>query len=149
MEVLWWLHKIYLAVGVLRQSNRQFTMAITGFNEFHKPQTHTMHNGSKRILCQVREMYSALSVGNNTVRLPVVCRSSSHKLMWGNCSSCFHFLLFPFLFPPPPVKQKAWFEKEGCLLCDKNNTLRMKVISALKHNMASEWTFSWCLDKHV
>lgn len=39
---------------------------------------------------------------------PVVCRSSSHKLMWGNCSSCFHFLLFPFLFPPPPVKTKRF-----------------------------------------
>lgn len=31
------------------------------------------------------------------------CRSSSHILIWGNCNICFHFLLFPFLFPPPPA----------------------------------------------
>lgn len=28
-------------------------------------------------------------------------------LMWGNCNICFHFLLFPFLFPPPPAGKKA------------------------------------------
>lgn len=26
----------------------------------------------------------------------------SHWEMWGNRKICFHFLLFPFLFPPPP-----------------------------------------------
>lgn len=30
-------------------------------------------------------------------------RSSSHWLMWGNCSICRHFLLLPFRFPPPPM----------------------------------------------
>ena len=29
---------------------------------------------------------------------------SRHVDMWGNFSICFHFLLFPFRLPPPPVE---------------------------------------------
>lgn len=31
---------------------------------------------------------------------------SSQRLMCGNCSICFHFLLFPFLLPAPPANQR-------------------------------------------
>lgn len=43
---------------------------------------------------------------SNAAISPMLCRSSSQRLMWGNCSSCFHFLLFPFLFPPPPESNR-------------------------------------------
>ena len=34
---------------------------------------------------------------------------SSHWVIWGNFSICFHFLLFPLRFPPPPETQfKKW-----------------------------------------
>lgn len=39
-----------------------------------------------------------------TRSLPIVRRSSSHWLMWGSFSISFHFLLRPFLFPPPPER---------------------------------------------
>lgn len=41
------------------------------------------------------------------------CRSSSHILIWGNCNICFHFLLFPFLFPPPPARRTDLQLRQG------------------------------------
>lgn len=41
------------------------------------------------------------------------CRSSSHILIWGNCNICFHFLLFPFLFPPPPARTDLQLRQRG------------------------------------
>lgn len=37
---------------------------------------------------------------------PIVRRSSSHWLMWGSLSISFHFLLRPFLLPPPPERDE-------------------------------------------
>lgn len=35
---------------------------------------------------------------------PRLSRSSSHWLIWGNCSIWRHFLLLPLRFPPPPAR---------------------------------------------
>ena len=40
----------------------------------------------------------------STKASPRLSRSSSHWLIWGNCSICRHFLLLPLRFPPPPVE---------------------------------------------
>lgn len=52
------------------------------------------------------------------------CRSSSHILIWGNCNICFHFLLFPFLFPPPPVRKTDLQLKQGGGCSKKTQPLR-------------------------
>lgn len=35
--------------------------------------------------------------------VPMLFPSSVHWLIWGKRRISFHFLLLPFLFPPPPV----------------------------------------------
>lgn len=50
--------------------------------------------------------YPSASRAHTPSFLPIVRRSSSHWLMWGSFSISFHFLLRPFLFPPPPKTQR-------------------------------------------
>lgn len=52
------------------------------------------------------------------------CRSSSHILIWGNCNICFHFLLFPFLFPPPPARSTDLQLRQGGECSKKTQPLR-------------------------
>ncbi|XP_037544135.1 protein KIBRA [Nematolebias whitei] len=44
--------------------------------------------------------------------------SSSHKLTCGNRSICFHFLLFPFLFPTPPAEENKR-QRDYSSLCER------------------------------
>lgn len=106
-EVCWLLQKICLAEVPFRQSNKPVTMDTTTVNLVKMPQIHPVNKNSSKIREKSKALVRVLWDWGQELLLPVVCRSSSHKLMWGNCSICFHFLLFPFLFPPPPAKQTS------------------------------------------